>query len=649
MTKRIPVYLKFLTKIFLITLVIYTLLRILLFILAKNNWSGSEEYSFAELLQAFLIGVRFDLVVLCYIFILPFTFLGIAAIFNFNSKVIFKISGVYLVALLVLSFLILCADIPYFLQYFNRLNTAAFASLGDGGYVFKMIIQEFTFLVYFILFLVLSLSFSYLFFKISRQTNFEIKTSNRIYQVLWFVMISGFLILGLRGRISEKSPIRTGTAYFCDNPLLNQLGLNPVFTLMSGYLKEQKENSKKVQLMDVEEAKKMFAEFNDLTLGDESSMNDLLTERDRLDSVLPNVVIVIMEGMSTFNLGDYGGPNNITPNLKKLISQSYYFKNIFSAGIHTYNGIYSTLYSYPALFKQQPLDILQLIPHDGLANILKSRNYKTVFYTNHDSQFDNVEGFLRANGFDEVVSEPDYPTNWHRNANGVPDHQMFEFGINKMNKEAKAGNPFLSVFMTTSNHKPYYLPKDIPFKPLTENEDEQMIAYSDWSIGNLMENASKQDWYQNTIFVFIGDHGVNLGHTYDMPLSYHHTPFIIFSSLFKNAPKEYECLGGQIDVAPTVLSLMNVSYQNNTMGVDLLMQKRPFMYFCADDKVGCIDKDYYLIIRDNGIQTLYRYKDLATKNYLEEFPEKADSMKNYIYSMMQITQWKIDQHLLKIK
>ena len=649
MIKKTPPYIHFLLKIFLSTLLIYFILRVLLYFIVINTWSEPANYSTLDLLHAFINGLRFDVVVISYITIIPFIILGLSDLLKIRSKFIFHFITIYFIIAISISILIICADIPFFLQHYSRLNTSVMAWIDDSSYMLKMIFQEFSFYIYFILFLLIVVLIIIFILKQKRKFIQQIHEVNKIRaSLIYFVLILVLLVLGIRGRLSTKSPIRTGTAYFCDNSFMNQLGLNPVFTLVSSYIKDRSESGVKVRLMQTGDAKKYARTFLGISGGDSLNSPILRYENNGNDSNFKNVVIIIMEGMSSFNLGSYGGPANLTPALKNLISRSYYFNNIYSAGIHTFNGIYSTLLSYPALFKQQPLELLQSIPHDGLANILKKKQYTTMFFTNHDAQFDNMEGFLRANGFDQVLSESDYPSDWHRNANGVPDHLMFEFAINKINEEVKKSDPFLSVLMTTSNHKPYYLPKEISFKPNSENEDYQMIEYADWSIGNFMSNAEKQSWYKNTIFVFIGDHGVNLGHTYDMPLSYHHTPLIYFSPAFSDSSRVYDCLGGQIDVVPTLLGLLNISFENNTMGVDLIKFKRPFIYFCADDKIGCLDDKYYLIIRDNGIETMYQYNELNTKNFIDILPLKIDSMKKYTFSMMQTTQWLIDHNKLKV-
>jgi len=87
------------------------------------------------------------------------------------------------------------------------------------------------------------------------------------------------------------------------------------------------------------------------------------------------------------------------------------------------------------------------------------------------------------------------------------------------------------------------------------------------------------------------------------------------------------------------MGLLNIPYVNNTMGVDLFREKRPYMHFSADNKIGCIDENFFYVIRDNKIESLYKYRTNDTKNYLANEKQHADSMKNYAFSMMQTTQW----------
>ena len=116
--------------------------------------------------------------------------------------------------------------------------------------------------------------------------------------------------------------------------------------------------------------------------------------------------------------------------------------------------------------------------------------------------------------------------------------------------------------------------------------------------------------------------------------------FSVFYVLAKNKkPLTIMEIAGQIDVGPTLIPLMGLSHLNNTLGVDLMKHNRPYMYFSADDKYGCISKDYFLVVRNIGTESLYHYENEDTRNYISEKPELADSMKHYAKSMIQTAQW----------
>lgn len=650
----IPPYIKFLFKIALASVAIMTVARIALYYLTIFSWEGDIIHLPGEIFSTFLMGLRYDNVIIAYILFAPFVILGFASFFT--SKIHLLIKGVtyYLICAYIIVLLILCTDIPYFLQFNSRLNTAALLWIDDSSYMLSMIFNDWTFTGYFILFLLLAVGSSITISKFSRrfQTNLKNVNSNLkepkiIFKVAFFVILGIGLIISARGSISNKSPIKIGTAYFSNDQTLNRIALNPVFTFGNS-LKNDLNNHNKIELMDKNEAYDLSSQFLKLPANDSSVINLFNSWKLKNDSssIKKNVVIVIMESMGSFKMGNFHGPKNLTPNLNNIAAKSIYFNNIYTAGIHTFTGIYSTLFSFPAIYKQQPLEQRMDIPHTGIAQILQKQGYSTSYFCTHDPNFDNVSGFLKANGYQNIFSE--YPSEINMSANGVPDHYLFDYSlptINKLSGEA----PFLAVFMTASDHKPYIIPDNIEFEPHSEKIEDQITEYSDWSIGKFLADASKQNWYENTIFVFIADHGLNMGHTYDMPLSYHHSPLIIYTPSQPQFSDTLHCLGGQIDIAPTILGLLDVKYQNYTMGINLFTNCRPFMYFSSDDKIGCLDNEYYYILRPENIETLYRYENLSTTNYINEFPAKVDSMKNYTFSMMQSTQEIMKQNIVGIK
>ncbi|HTB31639.1 MAG TPA: hypothetical protein VK808_06415, partial [Bacteroidia bacterium] len=114
---------------------------------------------------------------------------------------------------------------------------------------------------------------------------------------------------------------------------------------------------------------------------------------------------------------------------------------------------------------------------------------------------------------------------------------------------------------------------------------------------------------------------------------------IFYSPTLFPKGEKVDGLGGQIDVFPTVMDLLNMPYENKTLGIDLLKDKRAYMCFSDDDKVGCIGPKYYFIHRMIDKESLYEYAHLSKTDLLNQYPLVADSMRRYVYSMLQATQW----------
>jgi phosphoglycerol transferase MdoB-like AlkP superfamily enzyme len=217
---------------------------------------------------------------------------------------------------------------------------------------------------------------------------------------------------------------------------------------------------------------------------------------------------------------------------------------------------------------------------------------------------------------------------------------MFDFVIEKLNKQQQ---PFFSLILTSSDHGPWEIPDNIPFKPDGVDEQERAAQYADWSIGRFIERVKKEKWVDNTLFVFLGDHGVSLGHTYQMPLSFHHVPCIFYCPKFIE-PQTNEALGGQIDVFPTIMGVLGFAYDNHNLGIDLLKEKRPCIYFSADNKIGCVGKQYYYFdLLDAKQEFLYEYKNLSDKNEIKERKSIADSLRDYVFTMLQTSNYLISK------
>jgi len=629
-------------KVYLSGMLVFTIFRIILFLTENEKFTNAGNDKFPLALQAFFMGFRFDTVISGYILILPFLIMTSLSFFKRRIPAIDKVLVIYLSVMYSLAFLICSIDIPYFNHFFSRLTVSVFEWIESPAFMFKMIIQTPLYWLYIIPFLVFVFFFIKrlsLIFKENKQTNshpalFYLK--NALVSILFFLVI----FLAIRGRIAFKAPIQVGTAYFSNDAFLNQLGLNPVFTFLRSYLDASKPENAFISIYDEKDALKKFREYlNYKTVNSEYPIAREIKNLSGLPQKKFNVVIVIMESMSSSKMGWFGNKKNLTPFLDSISNKSCIFNNYYTAGIHTFNGIFSTLFSYPAIFRQHPMKGSAMKKYNGISSALKNYGYSSVYFTTHDGQFDNAEGFLKLNDFSEVISQDDYPAERIKSTLGVCDDYLFNFSIPYLNNYSKKGDPFLAVYMTASDHQPFIIPDY--FKPKSNKDEEKIVEYADWSISRFIKSAQKQNWFKNTIFVFTADHGAVRKAEYDMPLEYHHSPFIIYCPALFPEGQINTSIAGQIDIFPTLMGILNFSYTNNTLGIDLFKEKRPYIYFSADDKYGVLNSDYFLIVRDNGLKSLYKYKSADKTNYYDSLPDISAEMEEYAKVNLQTAQWQI--------
>lgn len=632
----LPGQVKYILNSYLIALLFFFLFRLAIVPLNAEAFSkiADEEGGWSLILKAFVMGFRFDTVICCYILALPLLLLTLSYFLKVKSVVFYKIVHYFLIVLFSICFLISSIDVPYFDFFFNRFTVQGLAWMDNPAFVFKMIFQDPIYLVGCAGLIAILVIYIYLMKRNFRKwitpilnSDLELPPKNQlILHSVVFVLLAGLTFFGIRGRFEHKSPIRVGTAYFSNNPLINQMGLNPNFTFIKSIEERSKLAKKQLNLMDKNEAQEFVRqEF-------ERMKSDTISNREVILGTKTNVIVVMMESMGSCYIGHFNN-EKLTPNLDKLISQSVSYENVYTAGIHTYNGVYSTLFGQPAIMDKHTMHYT-VIPEmkGGLPTVLKENGYSTYYFTTHDDQFDNIGGFLSANGVEKVISVHDYPSSEVKSTLGVPDHVMFDKIIDELNNR-KSENPFFVSVLTGSNHTPYVIPENISLKTKSKDIKERIIEYSDWAIGQFIEKAKQADWFENTLFVFIADHGAYKGISpYEIALTYHHTPFIFYAPN-KLTPKKDENLGLQIDTPAMIYSYLGIK-NDETLGIGFDIHSRRYAFFSADDKLGVLDNEYFYIWNRNGQEYLYKYKTQDKTNYIDSLPEKANEMKKYGFAML---------------
>lgn len=645
LTKRFGLSLLYLLTIHVAALLFFFIFRFILFISTEYQFPDNIQNDIALQSVAFIRGVWFDNVIACYILILPLVVLWIAGIFNYTAKWLFKSTAIYFICFYSLSFIIAAANIPYFGYFFKTINSSIYNWFGYGATTAGMVFGETSF--YFPIFLGIAsillfgwgvLTLSSYFYRESTKASSTIHITNRISVLLTGAACVGLCLFGIRGRMGYN-PIKVSQAYYCEDPFLNQLGVNPVFNLLTSTLDDNRKENRYLHLMPEQEAVANVQKL--LHREGIADISPIARKINQATSPNPkNVVLIFMESMSANLMNSFGATKQLTPFLDSLYQQSLSFSHFYSAGIHTNHGMYATLYSFPAIMKRNAMKGSVIPIYSGLPTILKDNGYQNLFFMTHESQYDNMNAFFRTNGFDEIYAQENYPAEKVVNSFGVQDDFLYQYALPILNKKAESGQPFFTVLLSISNHPPYVIPDY--FKPHSEKPEDQIVEYADWSIRQFMTEAEKQPWFDNTIFVLLGDHGKLVGSPEsEIPQSYNHIPLMIYGKDIQ--PEIKDNFGGQVDVAPTLLGLLNISYPQNNLGIDLLKEQRPCMFYTADNLIAARDTTHLYIYSPDNKQE-FRYEQTGSTLHVAEDNEAFQRLKNYCFSMLQSTEYLVKEH-----
>lgn len=329
-----------------------------------------------------------------------------------------------------------------------------------------------------------------------------------------------------------------------------------------------------------------------------------------------NVIVIVEESLSAEYLGAFGNTGGLTPYLDKLAEESLLFTRMYATGTRTVRGLEAITLSVP------PLPGMAIVKRPGNKNlfswgsVMRQKGYDTKFIYGGYGYFDNMNYFFSHNGFD-VVDRSDFARDeiTFSNAWGVCDEDLFRKVVEEAGKSHDAGKPFFSMVMTASNHRPYTYPEgkiDIP--PGAGRGGG--VKYADYAIGRLIENAKRQPWFDDTVFVIVADHCAASAGKTELPVKRYEIPMLIYAPSHVKSER-VDKMASQIDVAPTVLGLLNMSYRTKFFGKDILKmnasQERAFI--STYQKLGFIKDDTLLVMGPQKYIVCYAFdrKDGTTR------------------------------------
>lgn len=320
-----------------------------------------------------------------------------------------------------------------------------------------------------------------------------------------------------------------------------------------------------------------------------------------------NVLLVVVESLSSQYLGIFGNRQNLTPNLDHLAKESILFTNMHATGTRTDRGLEALTMSVPPTPGRSRIKR----PHNEnlftLGGVMKEKGYDTKFIYGGNGYFDNMNYFFSHNGF-EVIDRRELSKKeiTFENAWGVCDEDLYSKTLSECSRSFQARKPFFALVMTTSNHRPYTYPEgriDIP----SGTGSSGAVKYTDYALGKLLRDAHEMPWFNDTVFIIVADHCARSAGRVSLPFKRYEIPFFIYAPSHCS-PLRIDTLASQIDVAPTVLGLLNFSYATQFFGRDLLQlsPEQGLAFIGTYQKLGYMKKDLLTVLDVKKRSALYK-------------------------------------------
>lgn len=309
-----------------------------------------------------------------------------------------------------------------------------------------------------------------------------------------------------------------------------------------------------------------------------------------------NIVMITVESLSGNYLKAFGNSENLTPYLDELAKQSLFFTNFYATGTRTVYGLSALTLSIPPL----PGNSIVRRPDNEhlftLGSVLNGKGYVSKFIYGGFGYFDNMNYFFQNNGYgivDRNSMSKDEIT--FANVWGVADEDLFRRTIKENDEAHASGKPFFDMIMTTSNHRPFTYPDgkiDIPSKTGRKGG----VKYTDYAIKQFIEESRKHAWFDDTIFVIVADHTAGGAGKSELDPAAYHIPLIVYAPGIVE-PREVHTLSSQMDVAPTLLGLLNMSYDSRFYGADILRDPPNRALISNYQQLGYLTDDKLVVLK----------------------------------------------------
>jgi phosphoglycerol transferase MdoB-like AlkP superfamily enzyme len=599
---RIPKTILWVINLLVIFILIFSIFRIATFFAFRPG-----DLSFGDLVPSFLMGIRYDLrwiaVILSPVIVLSLL-PGYSPFYSAKNK---KWWTWYLAIITFIVFFFFAADFGSFSYNRTRLDAGALNFLEDARTSIAMMWQTYP-----MFWLIMGLVVAVLFFRwMYKKSHWRVTSKTDglgiPYRRKFFIITAVILAFFIYGRFAWP-PLSWKDSFKFRDSFKSYLALNPLqnfFTTLK--LRKPEFNEHKARAYFP-----VMAEWMQLDGRKEFSYRrEILPGSHSLES-RPNIVLVMCESFSMYKSSMSGNPLHTTPYFKDLTDKGIFFDRCFTPHFSTARGLFAILTGIPdaQLFKFSTRNPMALKQHTIINHF---NGYNKHYFLGGDPAFNNFEAILQNIQGLQMHTEKSFQSP-KLNVWGISDKNLFLAANDVFKKET---NPFFAIVQTSGNHRPYMIPEEdrdfelqnVPDEKLKQYGFESLqefnaFRYFDYCIRKFMEAAEKEDYFHNTIFVFIGDHGVagNADALYPKAWTEHrltdmHVPLLFYAPYLLQPQKRSEVVS-QIDVLPTLAGMIHEPYVNTTLGRDLLHPgKENHFAFITNSAgtIGMVTDEYYFM------------------------------------------------------
>lgn len=588
-------------KLFLLSLFVLSFLRLILFLSYPNDFSS---LNLQEIILSFLMGIRVDIISLCISLALIILILFLPFKFICNRKVQITLYSFWYI-ILSLIVLVQIGDIVYFEHVHRHIANEIVAMQNDMHVVFDMAKVHYLKVLAFIAFEIV------LFFIFRKLLNFDIKQENfSLKSIGLLFLIIVVLFLGIRNKIQGK-PFGLSDAFVTNKTASGNLAISGFFSIVKTVSKKQKIYHFYEQNEALQKVKSNLKSDEFSFISDEYP---ILRKVNNPENKKHNVVIVMLESWSAKYIDSFSNNNlNVTKNFDDLASKGLMFTNFFANGQRSIDGITALLTGIPTMPGFNYLGKgLELSNFSYLGNSAKNNNYSTLAMQSSKRGSFRIDSIMNLAGFDEYYGAEDIPSLNIEKEGAKPrfgtwDNNMLSFYLEKINSLKE---PFLSFAFTSTTHIPFISPGK-KWEKYEHNENNiygylNTLNYADDALGRFMDNAKKQKWFDNTIFVFLADHTIGFGDDSSMfkgtnikiknrSLENMRIPLLIYApKIFKEA-KKIDKLSSQADILPSLAHYLGwkgniASFSNSVFS----SSNEEFVLFSYGNILGYVNNNGYI-------------------------------------------------------